>query len=82
MAGPEEPGSPAVAAALLFFRDEAASATASRALYEALRTAKLVVPIVGAAGEAKNELDIGLVAADDARGDTRHVPHMCYFVVA
>ncbi len=71
MAGPEEPGSPAVAAALLFFRDEAASATASRALYEALRTAKLLVPIIGAVGESEDELDVRMVAAHGERGGAR-----------
>lgn len=71
MAGSEEPGSPAVAAALLAFRDEAASATATAALYERLRTARLLVPIIGAAGESEDELDVRMVAAQDERGAAR-----------
>lgn len=72
MADALEPGSPEAAAALLTFRDEAASQTATAALYKALRTAKLLVPIIGGVSEsAPEELDVRLVATGDERGDAR-----------
>lgn len=72
MADALEPGSPEAAAALLAFRDEAASQKATAALYKALRTAKLLVPIIGGVREsAPEELDVRLVATGDERGDAR-----------
>ncbi len=60
-----------MASALLGDRDEAAPETASLTLYEALRTAKLLVPIVGSAAESEQGLDLRLVGVDDERGETR-----------